>query len=395
MSTLPTTDHANRAHALLSASGSHKWLHCPPSARLEETLPESTSSYAEEGRLAHELAELRLRKHYWPMKPSLYNKALKKLQDNPLWQDEMMGCVDAYMDYIAKAVHSYSSPPSIALERRVDYSPWVTDGFGSVDCRIIGGDTLYITDYKHGKGVVVEAIENPQLKLYALGELRESGLLYDIKRVVLAIIQPRAGGVSEWEITADELRAWGESIKPIAQLAFAGQGDFCAGEWCRWCRAKAQCRARKEQLLQLEGFRAIPPALLSAAEIADAITRGQTIAKWVADVEEYALAATLRGEEIPGYKAVAGRSSRQFTDTDAAMAALKAAGFEEAVLYERRPLTLAALEKVVGKKPFGELMAPHIITPMGKPTLVPASDTRPPYQRPTAAEEFQPVSDQP
>lgn len=380
-------------HALLSASSSHKWLHCPPSARLEDQFPESTSTYAEEGRLAHAIAELKLRKHFTPMGARAFTNALKKLQADPLYQPEMLGHTDTYLEYIQKVCHSYSSAPHVAIEKKLDYSSCVPEGFGTGDCIIIGGSKLHVVDFKYGSGVPVGAVENPQMMLYALGALNAYALLYLIEQVQLTIVQPRLDSVSEYELSADALRAWSRSIQPIAQQAFDGAGEFCAGEWCRFCRAKSQCRARAEQYTSvvsaLEAFSSAKPPLISNEEMGEILLRAQPIAAWVADLQECALSEILRGEPVPGWKAVEGRSNRKFSDTDAAFGQVKKAGYDEAVLYTREPITLTAVEKLLGKKQFVDLLSSYIIKPPGKPTLAPETDNREAIKlNPTAAEVF-------
>lgn len=376
-------------HALLSASGSHKWLHCPPSANLEAQLPETTSSYAEEGRLAHAIGELKLRKHFTPMGPKKFANELKKLQERPHYSPEMLEHTDRYLEFVQAKAHAFSSPPYVVMERRLDYSHIAPEGFGTGDCLIIGGSVLVVIDLKYGQGVPVSAEANPQMMLYALGALKEYALLYGsaITQVVLCIVQPRLGEPSEWEISTADLLAWGESIKPTAQAAFDGKGDFCSGEWCRFCRAKATCRARSNTMTALEAFGGMKPPLISNEEVGDILRRAQTLKAWVTDLEEYALSALLAGETIPGWKAVEGRSNRQFADTDAAFKVLVDAGYNEALLYERKPITLTAVEKLTGKPKFTELLSGQVIKPPGKPTLAPESDHREAVTNKVTAEE--------
>ena len=364
-------------HALLSASGAHRWLHCTPSARLEEQFPDKGSDYAAEGSLAHKLAELKLRKHFTTIKPSAFKKELKAIQDDPLYKPEMNGYTDAYLDYIKDVTALYPSRPYIAIEQRLDFSHIVPEGFGTGDCIIIGGDTITVIDFKYGQGVPVSPEHNPQMMLYAAGALNTFSLLYSINKVKTAIFQPRIDNISEWETTADEINAWGESIKPAAQAAINGEGEYCAGDWCRFCRAKNLCRARavfsQEQYEKFNGF---TPPLISAEDVGKILSRAEVIKKWVADLEEWALSELLNGGEVPGWKAVEGRSNRQFENIDKAFEAVKADGYDEAVLYERKPIALTAVEKLLGKKKFEEVLAPFIIKPPGKPTLAPESDKR-------------------
>lgn len=366
-------------HALLSASASHRWLVCTPSARLEETLPDSTSEYAAEGSLAHEIAELKLRKFaVEPMGQRAFNSRLKKLQAKPLYQEEMLHHTDTYLDYIAGIVHGFSSPPYVAAEKKLDYGAYAPEGFGTGDCIVIGRNTLYIIDFKYGKGVPVSAFKNSQMMLYALGAISAYSILYNIEKVIMAIVQPRLGSISEAEIPVQELLAWGESIKPIAQKAFAGEGEFISGEHCQFCRAGSLCRARMEFNTSLESYGYRTPPIISNAEVGQILEKAQDLARWAKSLEKYALSECLKGNEIPGWKAVEGRGSRGFVNLDEAFKVLVANGIDESMLYERKPLTVPAVEDLLGKQQYKELMdnAGHIKKEPGKPTLAPESDTR-------------------
>jgi len=376
-------------HALLSASSAHRWLTCTPSARLEKTLPETRSEYADEGRLAHAIAELKFRKAFTePMSLRTFNNRLKKLQENPLYQPEMLKHTDAYLDYALSIAHSFPTRAYIAVEKQIDYAAYAPQGFGTADCIIIFGDTIHVIDFKYGKGVPVSAVNNPQMRLYALGALTAYSFLYPIATIKTAIVQPRLDTISEETITAEDLIAWGEGIRPIAQIAFEGKGEFTSGDHCRFCRAKAQCRARAEFNLSLEEVHMMKPPLISNEEVGQILERAKNLAKWAADLEEYALAECLKGIEIPGWKAVEGRSTRQFTNQDAAFNILLSAGYEEAMLYERKPLTLAATEKLIGKPKFVELLKEYVNTPPGKPALAPANDKREAIKTITAEQAF-------
>ncbi|RKO63234.1 DUF2800 domain-containing protein [Caldibacillus debilis] len=384
--------HAERDHALLAASAAHRWLVCTPSVRLEEQFPDTTSEYALEGTLAHEIAELKLRKYFLePMSQRSFSAKLNKLKKHELFQEEMLRHTDTYLDYLKGLALSFSSAPYVAIEKKVDYSAYAPEGFGTCDCIIIHGGDLYITDFKYGKGVPVSAEDNPQMKLYALGAYLEYSFLYPIKTAYLAIVQPRIDNISEWSLPIEELLAWGESIKPIAQKAFNGEGEFVPGDHCRFCRAKALCRARAEHYTALEDFKGMKPPLISNEEVGQILEKAIALEAWVKELKEYALAEALKGEEIPGWKAVEGRSVRNYVDIDKAFEHLKQNGIDEAMLYERVPLTVAKLEKALGKKEFRSLLEePGLVEKQpGKPTLVPASDKRPAIQTaPEAAEDF-------
>lgn len=378
-------------HAVLSASSSSRWLICTAAPRFEEQFPETTSEYAEEGRLAHSICELKvLKKFTASISQKAYTTRLNKLKKEPLYNSEMDKTSDLYIEHLTERAMQFNATPYVAAEVRVDYSDYAPDGFGTCDCTMIGGDTLIITDYKHGKGVPVSAENNSQMKLYALGALKKYKAIYGdtIKKVVMVIEQLRLSDEpSMWETTVSELVKWGESIKPIAEKAFRGLGEFVPGEHCRFCRAKAQCRARADGNTALEEFKNCVPEekaqpgdnVLTDSEIGDLLIRGAELVKWYKDLEEYALSALLSGKEIQGWKVVAGRSNRTFTDQDAALAAVIAAGYDEALVYERKAKTLTELEKLMGKAEFAEKIGQYVVKPIGKPTLAPMSDKREPY----------------
>lgn len=379
-------------HALLSASGAHRWLHCTGSPLLEKDFPDSTSVYAQEGALAHELCELKLMAYTGEITKRKLTSMKSKLMKSELWQPEMDSTSEAYLDHIKDITMSYTVKPVILTEKKVDFSQYVPEGFGTADCLILAGDTLHVVDYKHGKGVVVDADHNPQMMLYALGAMSELSLLYRFKFVHMTIVQPRVNNISEFTMTADELREWGESVvKPKAEAAISGKGEFEAGDWCRFCRAKQQCKTRYESndSLYPELSERHDPRLITLDELGEYLKRGKDMAAWLEDMKEYALSESLAGADVPGWKAVEGRGSRAFTDTDEAVDTLIKNGIDESVLYERRVLTLAQMEKAVGKKAFGELVGDLVVKNPGKPTLVEESDKRPRItNQPTAADVF-------
>ena len=385
-------------HALLSASSAARWLACTPSARATENIPDTGSPYAAEGSLAHAIAELKLRKYFLEgIGPRTFSNRLKKLKEDPqyfhegapTYQDEMLRYTDEYLDYVKSAAMEYSEKPYVAIEKKVDFSHVVPSGFGTCDCILIGGDTMHVIDFKYGKGVPVSSIRNAQLMLYALGALHEYAILYTIKTIKLSIVQPRIDNVSTWEIYAADLESWGtDVVKPKAQLAYEGEGEFVPGEHCKFCKLKGNCRARAEEAFSMIVKAEKPAATLTPEELADALEKADMLAAWAKDVQEYSLTSILDGAEIPGWKAVHGRSVRRFTDTAAAFSAIIESGVEEAMLYERKPLTLAAIEKVMGKKAFADVAGTFIETPPGKPTLVPESDKREAIKGITAAEAF-------
>ena len=371
-------------HALLSASGAHRWLNCTPSARLESDEPESTSAAAEQGTAAHALAEHKLR------------RALKQRSKRPVstWiDDEMETLTDDYVAYVQEHIslaRETCGDPQVLIEQRLDFSHVVPGGFGTGDCVIIAEPTLQIIDLKYGQGVLVEAERNPQLMLYALGALHTFGDLYDIERVAVTIYQPRRGNVDTWEISVTELEHRAEAeVKPKAELAAAGEGEFCPGSWCQFCKIAPTCRARAEANLALARLEFAPPAELSDSEIADVLARIPQLKTWAADVEAYALSqAVNQGVVFEGFKLVAGRSIRNYTSETDVAAAAEAAGYRD--IWDRKLITLTAMERLMGKPAFNEILGDLVTKPAGKPTLVPASDKRPALDLVSAATDFQP-----
>lgn len=379
-------DHTTRGHALLSPSSAHRWMTCTPSAQLEAQFPDTVSSAAAEGTLAHEICEIKARQKFFKktdigyMAKNVATRELNKLRKDPLFADEMEGFTDDYVSELDCQALGFTERPHIALETKLDLTDWIPGGFGTADCIMIGGDKLLIADFKYGKGVRVEAENNPQMQIYALGAWKKFNMIYSIKRVVMMIIQPRLSVNPEiWEENIEDLLDFGESVKGLAQMAVAGEGEFVPGEaQCRFCRARETCRARADYNIQMAfGPMGQMPPLISDEEVGMYLTRGADVAKWLKDLQDYALRTCLDGREIPGYKAVEGRGSREWTDQDKAFAALEDAGVPAEVMYERKPLTLAALEKVVGKKAFAEAVGDFIVKTPGKPALVPENDKRP------------------
>jgi len=365
-------------------------LNCPPSARLAEQFPENTSPYAEAGRLAHEIAELKARKHFLePMSTRTFNARMKKLKEDPAYEKAMDTNTDTYLECLKTIAMSFDHAPHVALETRLDFSQYVPEGFGTADAILIGEGRLVVVDYKNGAGVPVDAENNTQMMCYGLGAL----LLYmpifgsSIETVELYIVQPNAGGIKNWKISVTDLQLWGtEYLAPTARQAFAGEGDCCAGDWCRFCPAKAQCSARAAQMLGLEPIASpdgsgetVSPSIMTDIQIGEALARGRALVAWVKDLEEYALAASLKGQQIAGFKVVEGRGSREWADTDTAFTTLQQRGISEAMLYERKPVSVAGLEKALGKKPFAEAAEDLVVKKPGKPALVPESDPRKPY----------------
>lgn len=386
------------SHALLSPSSAHRWLNCPLAPRLEATLPEKPSEYAREGTVAHSVCEITAKKKFKKVKAAEYNRVIKKLKTDAVWDDEMLHTAETYVEHLTELAMEFANEPYIAFEVKVDISDYVPEAFGRCDCVMFGGDTLIITDYKHGKGVPVSPDENPQLMLYALGALKLYKPLFGValKKVAVYIDQPRIGAYDGWTCTVDELLAWGESVKPKAQMAFMGFGEYHAGDWCRFCRANGICKAQAEQQIgAFDDFSAAvgnPTALLSPSEMGDVLKRGETLVSWYETVREKALESLLNGEKIPGYKVVEGRSTRCWTDQDKALDKLQESGVDRAVIYDSVPKTLAQLEKLLGTARFKELVGEFVTKPQGKPTLALETDSRKEFN--SAAADFAGVAAQ-
>ena len=374
-------------HALLSASSAHRWLHCPPSAKLTAGVTEAPSEAALQGTAAHTLAEHKLR------------RALKQQSKRPVSKyedDEMNTHTDDYVSYVLEQYEQakQATPGAVIyIEQHLDFSHVVPGGFGTGDCLVVADGALHVIDLKYGLGVLVEAEWNPQMMLYAIGALALFDALYDIEQVALTVFQPRRENVSTWTISVTELNKWAEhTLKPAAELAAKGEGEFYAGAWCQFCRIASTCRARAEAILELAKFEFAPPAELSADEVAKVLTQIPELTRWASDVQDYALSQALSGEQYEGFKLVAGRSIRKYTDETAVAEAAKAAGYRD--IYKRSLLTITAMEKLMGKKQFSEILGDLVVKPDGKPTLVPVTDKRPELQISTAADDFTNIDNQ-
>ncbi len=369
-------------HAVLSASSSHRWTKCTPAARLELEFDYSQSSAAAEGTAAHALAEHKLRRAL---------KMRSKKPISPFDCDEMDEHTDAYVEFVLEQLElakQSCSDPLVLIEQRLDFSKYVPDGFGTGDCVLISDKTLHIIDLKYGMGILVNAENNSQMMLYSLGAMEIYNSLYDIDEVSMTVFQPRRDNVSTWTIPVTELRDWAEKeLKPKAELAFNGEGEYCPGDWCTFCRAAVKCRARAEEKLKLAQSEFRLPPLLSDEEIEEVLGKLADITKWANDLLAYATdAAVSHGKQWSGYKVVAGRSIRKFKDEDAVAAAAKASGYKD--IYKQSLITLTEFEKLMGKTKFNEVLGDLVYKPPGKPTLVPVSDKRPAINVSNANNEF-------
>ncbi|MBT9154846.1 MAG: hypothetical protein DDT39_01532 [Firmicutes bacterium] len=363
-------------HALLSASSSHRWLHCPPSARLCEHYEDKSSSYATEGTDAHTLCEHKLR-------IALGRPSQDPVNDLTYYDEEMEDCANGYAAHIMDLVETAKktcADPVVLIEQRLDFSQYVQEGFGTGDCVVIADSNLHVVDYKYGQGVMVEASGNPQLRLYALGALEAFDGIYDIDTVSMTVYQPRRSNVSTHTTSAAALRLWAEiELRPVAALAYAGEGEYKSGEWCGFCKARHACRARAEHNLALAKHEFKLPPLLEDSEIEDVLRVVDELVTWATDVKEHALQAALSGKRWSGWKLVEGRSYRRYTSEEAVAKAVSAAGFDP---YEKKVLGLNAMEKTLGKKIFTKLLEGLVVKPPGKPTLVPETDSRPAFNSP-------------
>ncbi len=376
-------------HALLSASGAHRWMNCPPSALLEAALPDVDSEASQEGTAAHALGE-------WKIKRALRRKAGRKPKSR-FDTEEMEEHTDSYRDYVLsqiKEVKKVCKDPVIELEQRLDFSDVVPSGFGTGDCVIIAEPVLKIIDLKYGAGVLVDAHDNPQGGLYALGALNLFDMLYDIEEVEFHIYQPRRDNYSIWSVTVEDLRTWAEEVVgPAAALAAEGEGEFKAGDWCQFCKLKSTCRARADENLALAQLEFKPGPELTEAEIADVLAQLPQLTKWAKDVQAYAQSAAInQGRSWPGFKLVEARTNRAYRDEAQVAQKAEEAGFTD-IWAPKKLLGITALEKAMTRKRFAEVLGDLVIKPVGAPTLVPDADKRKAIETATAEQEFTAVND--
>ena len=360
-------------HAVLSASSCYRWLACPPSAKECAKLPDTSSEFARQGTDAHTLCEFKV-------KTALGQKLENPTKGLTFFDEEMAECTDEYAQFVMECLATAKASckdPLIMIEQRLDFSCYVPDGFGTGDCLIVADKLLHIIDFKYGLGVLVDAAENPQMMLYALGALQLFDALYDIDTISMSIFQPRRENVSTWTITVAELKEWAEKIlRPKAELAFKGEGEFNPGPWCTFCKAAVKCRARAEEKLALAQYEFTKPPLLTDEEIEDILSRLDDLTKWANEIAAYAQDAAINhGKQWNGFKLVEGRSVRKYSDEAAVVAAATAAGYRD--IYKKSLIPITEMEKLMGKKTFAEVLGGLVIKPHGKPTLVPASDKRP------------------
>ena len=356
-------------HALLSPSSSERWISCPPSVRMSEGIEEKPSEYAAKGTAAHSLCEYKLRE--------LLGYKQSDIRENlDYYNEEMEDCTEEYRNYINELLaENNGRKPLMFVEQRVDFSRFVKEGFGTSDCIIIDNDTIYIIDFKYGKGVEVNAVNNTQMMIYAIGALEMFDGIFDINHVIMTIFQPRLSNISTFEMTKDELYHWAFNVlKPAADMAYQGTGTFKCGDYCRFCKAKTICRARAEYNLKLAQYDFKMPATLEDIEIESLLGKLDMLIDWAEDIKTYALDQAVQGKKWRGYKIVEGRSNRKYTDEKAVADKVTKAGYDP---YEKKVLGITAMSKLLGKKKFEELLSGLVEKPQGKPTLVSESDDRP------------------
>lgn len=367
-------------HAVLSASSANRWLHCPPSVRLSEGYMDKASVFAMEGTSAHELCEYKLRS-------GLGMEAENPTENLDFYNTEMEECAEGYATYILELVEKAKetcSDPVVMVEQRVDFSRYVPEGFGTADCIIIADETLNIVDYKHGKGVEVSAEDNPQMKLYALGALELFDCLYDISKVQMTIFQPRLSNVSVFVMDKADLLNWAnDELTAKAELAFEGKGELCCGEWCKFCKAKSNCKERARVNMEMAQYEFRKSSLLTDEDVVKILSRIDELTSWASDVKNFALEQAVRGKQWPGWKVVEGRSNRKYTDEGAVAQVVKNAGYNP---YDEKIMGITNMTKMLGKEKFNELLGDFVERPQGKPTLVSEDDNRPRMN--TAKEDF-------
>ena len=372
-------------HAYLSASASHRWLACPPSAKLCANILDQASEYAQQGTDCHELCAYLVEK-------ALGRDVIDPTENLTYYDAEMQNCAEEYRNYVLEQIEAakeFCKDPQVMIEQRLDFSRWVENGFGTGDCVIVADEILQIIDYKHGLGILVSAGDdehggNSQMMCYALGALDVFGDIYDINQIKMTIFQPRRDNISTYTISKEELLKWADEVlAPTAQLAYVGKGEFNAGNHCTFCKVKATCRKRAEYNLELAKYDFEMPATLDDTEIAAILKKVDEMISWGNDIKDYALQQAQSGVHFEGWKIVEGRSNRKYTDENAVADTVKDAGFDP---YEKKLLGITSMSTLLGKKKFEELLGGLIYKPPGKPTLVPESDKRPAMN--TAKDDF-------
>lgn len=370
-------------HALLSPSGASRWLICTPSARLEESFPDSDSEAAREGTLAHSLGENMIRMHYGMITPAEGSKTQQRIMNDPLFTADMLSHMENYLNFVVENYEDLkkSTPDAVLIvEAKLDLTKYIPDSFGTGDIIIIADGVLSIIDLKYGKGVEVSADQNKQMMIYGLGAFRRYDMLYGIEKVNMIIYQPRMSNLSSFTMTAEDLLNWAETeLRPKAILAHNGEGEYVPGKHCLFCRVKARCKALANKNLELAKFEFKDPNLLTDAEIPGIVRMAETLQMWVKAVEVHMFSEALKGKKWDGFKLVAGRSNRMYTSQQDVIDTLLDNGFTESQIIEKSLLGITAMEKAITKEKFDLLLSGLTQKAEGKPTLVPAEDKRPEY----------------
>lgn len=383
-------DHSNRKHALLSASGASRWLNCTPSPRLEDQFPEKSSDFAKEGTLAHEFADQSLRFFNGELTEKEYNTNIIALKKHELFSREMPGYVKVYVDEVISRLNEAQSRNKALLfvEEKLDFSHVAPKGFGTGDGLIVSDGIIEVIDLKYGKGVKVEAQDNSQLKLYGLGALKRFDLMYDIKTVRLTVIQPRLFSISSWDISVEDLHKWADEIRPTAEIAFAGLGEHKPGSWCRWCKAKATCRAFANQNLEVAKSDFAEPATLTDEELLEIYEKAPAIADWAKSVAKYVHEQAVKGKTWNGYKLVHGRGRRKIINEEKVIETLKELDFEPDEFMTTKLAGIVAISSLLSVDAFEEFISPYIEKIPGKPALVKQSDDRIAFGLQSAKNDF-------
>jgi len=390
-------DHSARKHALLSASGASRWMNCTPSPLLEEGIKNTSSKYAREGTLAHEFAELNLMLELKLLTKEAYDKTVEPLKKNEFYSKDMEEHVQKHVDYVIEQfteAKRRTPDAELFIEKKVDFSSYVENGFGTCDDIIIADGVLEVIDYKHGQGVRVSAEENPQLKLYGLGALIDAELMYNIETVRLTIVQPRLDSISTWDISAYDLKKWAEEeVKPKAEMAVKGEGELCSGDWCKFCKVKPKCPKLAQEAMSLakDDFSDVKEEIktLSDQELIEAYKMFPKILSWIKSVGDHITSEAIKGKSWPEHKLVAGRSNRAWKDKEAVEKELKKKRIKkDDYLSKPALLGITAIEKVLGKPKFNALLSNFVEKPLGKPTLVHESDKRPEYKESSIEDDF-------
>lgn len=374
--------HAQRAHSLLSASGSERWMSCTPSARKEENIKDTESVFAKEGTLAHELGELELRYYYKMIPTTEYKVKLRAITEHELFTSDMPDHVDVYVSYCIERVNHYKSictHVEISIEEKIDLTEYIPEGFGSNDFVIVADNFIEVVDLKYGRGVLVSAVRNSQLMLYGLGSVFRHRLSYKMNEVQLTVIQPRTSiNPSSFVMKVDELENWADTeVRTKAKLAFAGEGEFNPGSWCKWCKFKPKCRAVYDDNVKLMKQDFGDPSELTDDEVLEVFEKIEQIVGWTTSVSAYVMDKLLKKKPIGNYKLVKGRSNRIFKDKEAVIKKLESLKIhEDEYLSERKLLGITAIEKVLGKKDFGEKLGDLVDKTEPKPAIAKLDDKR-------------------